>query len=234
MLLGRALSSRVAGSIRRYALAPHRPLHTTRPRLQYAFRPPGLVAKLWMRADGTPRSKLKGAIYTALATTSGLTLLSFADIVGEYDQVNYVLTSLVYIQFTDSAYSSVDFSDERSARNYFYDLCTSIPDQPESVFELIFNAIDEVQRNGGPAAVELHETLRKAADDVHAALRKIQTTDALQVGLEALKALDDTFARLYDLMTTYYGLEGENAFVKHSFVRDDKPTPRGSDYGTIG
>jgi hypothetical protein len=162
-----------------------------------------------------------------------LTLLSFADIVGEYDQVNYVLTSLVYIQFTDSAYNSVDFSDERSVRNYFYDLCTSIPDQPESDFELIFNAIDEVQRNGGPAAAELHQTLKKAADDVHAALRRIQSSDALQVGIEALKALDDTFDRLHDLIINHYGLDGDT-FVKHSFVREDKPTPRGSDYGTIG
>jgi len=213
---------------------PQRPLHTTRSRLQYAFRPPGRAAKLWFRADGTPRSKLRGAIYTALATTTVLTLLSFAEIVGEYDKVNYVLTSLVYIQFTDSAYNSVDFSDERSARNYFFDLCTSIPDQEEGVFEEIFNALDEVLRDGGPVAAELHATLRKAAEDVHAALRKIQTEEALQVGLEALKALDDAFIRLYDLMGTYYGLDGDKAFVKHSFVRDDKPPPRGSDYGTIG
>ncbi|KAH6869843.1 hypothetical protein BKA70DRAFT_1451705 [Coprinopsis sp. MPI-PUGE-AT-0042] len=134
---------------------------------------------------------------SVLATMSGLTLLR-PDIVRNFDQGNYVLTSLVYIQFTGSAYSSVDCSDEK--RPCFYHLCTSILDQPERVFELPFNSIDEVQQNGGPAATELHETLRKAADNVHAALRKIRNTDALQVGLEVRKALDNTCTRLYDLM----------------------------------
>ena len=143
-----------------------------------------------------------------------------------------MLTSLVYIQFTDSAYHSVDFSDGKSTRNYFFDLCTCIPDQEEGVFEVIFGAIDDVLRNGGPAAAELHDALRKAADDVHATLQKLGTEEAVHVGLEALKALDEAFGRMHDLMATHYGLEGH--FVKHSFSRDDKASPRGSDYGTIG
>ncbi|KAF6759648.1 hypothetical protein DFP72DRAFT_885622, partial [Ephemerocybe angulata] len=119
----------------------------------YPTRADGIVPKLWYKPDGTPRSKLKGAVFS-----------SALEIIEEYDQANFMLAFLVYAQRADATFTSLHPTFDASptpalARAYFYDMCAALPDAPPETLLEFFAAID--------AALDVaHEEILEAAEEV--------------------------------------------------------------------
>lgn len=93
----------------------------------YPTREAGWVAKVWFRPDGSPRSKLKGAVFVTLSTFTILMCSTGLDLIADYERVAFLLAYLVLAQQVDKTYSLHDFESLDSTKEYFYKLCRALP-----------------------------------------------------------------------------------------------------------
>ncbi|KAJ7336262.1 hypothetical protein DFH08DRAFT_749341 [Mycena albidolilacea] len=95
-----------------------------RPYYVQTARPATWSARLWFRADGTPRSKIRGLVITSVL--SGLVYATWSTllVVEALDYEHYLLSTLVHIQRVDYDYSTVPFTTSYTASvKYFAEMC---------------------------------------------------------------------------------------------------------------
>ncbi|KAF5338139.1 hypothetical protein D9611_014550 [Ephemerocybe angulata] len=207
----------------------------------YPTRADGLVPKIWYKPDGTPRSKLKGAVFTGLTVFSLLVFSSALEIIDEYDQANFMLAFLVYAQRADSTFTSLHPTFDSSptpalARAYFYDLCAALPDAPPETLLEFFAAID--------AALDVaHEEILEAAEevfvtfalDVRKELARIEKEGAMRAAYNVLSLLRLTIAALGE-MNEVVAVKGRGEFGSGlgGVLKKRGEERKGEEYESIG
>ncbi|KAF6749053.1 hypothetical protein DFP72DRAFT_1143362 [Ephemerocybe angulata] len=207
----------------------------------YPARADGLVPKIWYRPDGTPRSKLKGAVFAGLTVFSLLVFSSALEIIEEYDQANFMLAFLVYAQRADSTFTSLHPTFDASptpalAKAYFYDLCAALPDAPPETLLEFFAAID--------AAMDVaHEEILGAAEevfmtfalDVRRQLASIEKEGAMRAAYNVLSLLRLTIAALGE-MNEVVAVKGRGEFGSGlgGVLKKRGEERKGEEYESIG
>ncbi|EAU92500.1 hypothetical protein CC1G_00719 [Coprinopsis cinerea okayama7 len=241
MLLRRALNLRLAPCLPRNALVkfrPSRPLHTTQPtQYHYDPRPPGLGAKIWYRRDGQPRSKLTGALFVGSALFA-IAFLSAIDALDEYNQANYILLCLVFLQKTDITYATTDFTNGTETRNYFHALIRSVVDTSPDVIDEFFVEVDKVLQSGGSEAEQLYDLMRTCASEVHEMLKEIDPEiNSLNLGVLILRKMDERVLAVADVVQAFNGGDDAEKVFMYHLIRETHtkdPAARGQDYDSIG
>ncbi|KAK7046647.1 hypothetical protein R3P38DRAFT_2874963 [Favolaschia claudopus] len=118
-------------------------------------------ARVWYRADGTPRSKVRGLVIATIL--SGLLYATWSTllVVEALDYEHYLLSTLVHIQRVDYDYSTIPFATSYAASvQYFADMCAYLAhsegDISPEMLERFFNDI---------AAFDDSEPTRSESDD---------------------------------------------------------------------
>ncbi|KAJ7484765.1 hypothetical protein FB451DRAFT_1025467 [Mycena latifolia] len=159
-------------------------------------RPSTLGARIWFRADGTPRSKLRGLVLTSLL--SGLAYATWTTllVVEALDYEHYLLSTLVYIQRIDYDYATVSFADFDAALAYFEELCGYFGqgDVPQDMIAAFFRDLAVFG-----AREVVHGIVRDAAGAVHDVLAQSKGTDATETAVLVINLVDDAMLALIQL-----------------------------------
>ncbi|KAF7350421.1 hypothetical protein MVEN_01347100 [Mycena venus] len=159
------LRSVVLRSTPRLALRPPaRPAFLPLQARQYYVhtRPATWSSRIWYRADGTPRSKVRGLVITSVL--SGLLYATWTTllVVEALDYEHYLLSTLVHIQRVDYDYSTVPFATSYAASvEYFADMCAYLayrdgdvsPEMLERFFADVA-ALDDSDSSASPSDAE--------------------------------------------------------------------------------
>ncbi|TFK18152.1 hypothetical protein FA15DRAFT_649791 [Coprinopsis marcescibilis] len=242
MLLWRAVSPRAGIALRRNVIAPPRRfVHPSRPWNQHLnpIRPPGLLSKLYFRADGTQRSVIKGLFYGSLVGVVALTLWSVEDIISEYDTVNYVLTTLVYLQQVYAGHRDLDVSNHTATRDFFYGMVCAFPDTPQSVIDEFFVEIDRVLAVQSSEGQRIQQCMRDSVQEIGELVKELRQDrdDMFNVGLKILKAMDLSILTIVDLVREFRGEEDPDREFLYRTLKENKSktvTTRGQEYDSIG
>ncbi|KAJ6590614.1 hypothetical protein DFH09DRAFT_908225 [Mycena vulgaris] len=159
-------------------------------------RPASLGAKLWFRADGTPRSKVRGIIITSIL--SGLLYATWTTllVVEALDYEHYLLSTLVYIQRVDYDYATVSFANFRGALEYFAELCGYFG-QGDVSPEMLANFFRDVAAYADHDVV--HAIVRDAAGAVHDVLAQSKGADPTETAVVVINLVDDAMMALIQL-----------------------------------
>lgn len=170
--------------------------------------------------------------------TAALLALSTTNLITELDTTTYAFTCLIYIQKVDTKFGSIDLNSKTQVRNYFYELCTIVPDYPRSVVDKFFDEIDIVLRSNSPESLQLHEIMQKCAEEIHDLLAKIRAEEdnALQIAVHTLHVMDRSILDVGDVIQDYHGGEDEEK-TTFGFIKDSKAKDlanKEADYDSIG
>ncbi|KAJ6499515.1 hypothetical protein C8R47DRAFT_971414 [Mycena vitilis] len=163
-------------------------------------RPPTLGAKIWFRADGTPRSKVRGLVITSLL--SGLLYATWQTllVVEALDYEHYLLSTLVHIQRVDYDYAAVALDSYRGALDYFADMCAYLGqgDVPPEMLDTFFGDVvafeHDTQRRDAA-----HAIVRDAAEAVHGILAGSKGRDATETAARVVDVVDRAMLDLIEL-----------------------------------
>ena len=164
-------------------------------------------------------------------------VFAIVDLVGEYDEANYVLSFIIYAQQVDARYEKHDFNNLKSTRDYFYDLCCALPDASESIINTFFYAIDAINSAGQPDAInEIHSLMADFARELHQLLGKMKKENALETGVLTLQIMDEAIqgiGKVYEQVRAG-GDEGEKLVFSSIVKPASKDSHRGKEYESIG
>ncbi|KAJ7039786.1 hypothetical protein C8F04DRAFT_1032813 [Mycena alexandri] len=190
-------------------------LSSFRPLIRPSFRPPqrpyylfnntprpaSLGARIWLRRDGQPRSKVRGLVITSLL--SGLIYATWNTllVVEALDYEHYLLSTLVYIQRVDYDYSTVSFEGFKEALTYFSDMCAYFcqgDDVPQEMVDAFFRDVATFETD--PALRDtVHGIMRDAAAVVHDILAHSKGADATETAVLVINVVDEAMMRLIEL-----------------------------------
>ncbi|KAK7046637.1 hypothetical protein R3P38DRAFT_2874899 [Favolaschia claudopus] len=194
---------------------PHRPLPFPRVHAR-SYSLPSLrrpwSSRIWYRADGTPRSKVRGLLTTSLiisvlwsyATTKRLQFIS---------AFHSVVSALVRVQRVDTdAYASVDFTSYQSSLDYFHRLFNQeaqlISKDKADVHQKFFARLAALNDNSSPShdptkRDRAHAIVVEAAQQVHALLieAKFEHSSEGRVTASAFQILAVVFGAARQLTT---------------------------------
>ncbi|KAF7323875.1 hypothetical protein MKEN_00608900 [Mycena kentingensis (nom. inval.)] len=181
------------------------------------------AARLWFRRDGTPRSKLRGLVFTTILSAFLYATWSTLLVVEALDYEHYLLSTLVYIQRVDYDYTTVPIDEFPSALAYFADLCGYFALGESNVTPVMLAAFfADVQRlaDGEEGLREkIHAILREAAGAVHDVLAQSKGTDAVETAVAAINTLDAAMVLLIALSEEAGG-DGTETLIRLKRLRD--------------
>ncbi|KAJ7057845.1 hypothetical protein C8F01DRAFT_991558 [Mycena amicta] len=183
---------------------PARPSIQThrRPYLVYSPRPATWSARLWYRLDGSPRSKIRGLVFSALSFLSlSLKVWSTLLVVEALDYEHYLLSTLVYIQRVDYEYLSVPFSDLPRALAYFEELVGYFVqgDVPPEMLAAFFQDLGLLAESSGMHE-KIHTIIRESAGAVHELLLERKGEHPVDTAALAIDTLDTAMLALIVLV----------------------------------
>ncbi|KAK7031417.1 hypothetical protein R3P38DRAFT_814348 [Favolaschia claudopus] len=138
-------------------------------RYLHSSRPPYWSRTLWSRADGSPRSKLRGAMTLFILIGMANVAVSWSTHEKHLPFLyeNTTLTSLTNIRRIDSEqYSSVDFSSYLSSSDYYSLLTQCYPATKFDSFRPLLTFLEEADKMN-----EARSIMRTAAEQVHDILK---------------------------------------------------------------
>ncbi|KAJ6571697.1 hypothetical protein B0H19DRAFT_1130778 [Mycena capillaripes] len=213
----------------RHVLRSSLRLQSLRPALRPAFRPPQrpyymqtprpttLGAKIWFRADGTPRSKIRGLVITSLL--SGLLYATWQTllVVEALDYEHYLLSVLVHIQRVDYDYSTIAFDSYRGALAYFAEVCAYLGqgDVPPEMLDTFFDDVIAFEQDAERREAA-HAIVRDAAEAVHEILARSKGRDAAETAALVVDVVDRAMVGLIELAEDV----GEDAASKIKILRE--------------
>lgn len=174
----------------------------------------------------------------SLGAITGATFLVFysaADLLEDLEQANLILSILVQLLSVDTEFSSADFSDFRSTRQYFERLVSGrmLGHIPEETVVAFFNALENLPT---PLREEAHKELRSVCEDVHQFLQENRGQDLAEDGWKIVVRLNDTFVRLSELVEDTFD-DRFTEVLKAQKVSSQTPKDPGSkngDYNVVG
>ncbi|KAJ7755369.1 hypothetical protein DFH07DRAFT_743240 [Mycena maculata] len=170
----------------------------------YPARPASWGAQIWFRADGTPRSKLRGLVLTSLLAGALYATWSTLLVVEALDYERYLLTALVHIQRVDYDYTTAPLDGFAGALAYFADLAGyfCLGDvRPETLAAFFADLAQLAPGEGGEGlGARVHDLVRSAAEAVHGILAASKGADAAETAVLVIGIVDDAMLTLIELV----------------------------------
>ncbi|KAJ7237300.1 hypothetical protein B0H12DRAFT_1026412 [Mycena haematopus] len=159
-------------------------------------RPPTWSARIWFRADGTPRSKVRGLVITSVL--SGLLYATWSTllVVEALDYEHYLLSTLVHIQRVDYDYSTIPFAQSYVASvRYFEEMCAYLIYRDGDVSpEMLERFFADDQRR-----TRAHLLITAAAATVHDILARSKGAEPAETAALVLDVMDQALMGLIEL-----------------------------------
>ncbi|KAJ6516488.1 hypothetical protein C8R45DRAFT_246003 [Mycena sanguinolenta] len=159
-------------------------------------RPTTWSAKIWFRANGTPRRFVLGLVFSSLLSGILYTRWTIHRDLHKLGIMQDLVSSLVRIQCVDSTeFARVDFSSYRAAWNYFDRLGKQTPIPEALDMRLVGSLLEHTDKQD-----EAHAIMREAADSVHRLLAEGKNEwYPAKTGRRVVMALLDAGMKLFKL-----------------------------------
>ncbi|KAJ7512074.1 hypothetical protein B0H11DRAFT_1699041 [Mycena galericulata] len=181
---------------------PLRPLQRS---YYYAPRPASWGARIWFRADGTPRSKVRGLVITSLLAAALYATWNTLLVLEVLDYEHYLLSTLVYIQRVDYDYANAELDTFKGALTYFEELCGYFcqgnvrPEMLAAFFRDLAQFEGADAEGGEDLGAMVHALARDAAEAVHEILAASKGADAIETAAHVICIVDDAMLALIEL-----------------------------------
>ncbi|KAL0069479.1 hypothetical protein AAF712_003514 [Marasmius tenuissimus] len=198
-----------------------------------------LAQRAWYRKDGTPRSKIRGAVYTLIGSCIVLVSISALEVMEDLQDLIYQLVAMLQVQrVVYEDYNLVDFSDYRQTAEYFRSLSTPFlltaqeadEDTVDHFFDHLVNLDDETS---GQLKERVHVRMKEAATEVHHLVQGIKD-QPLESFQSVVKVMREA---LYEVITDVAVEADERVAALVKAFKDDPgkpPPPKGRGYELIG
>ncbi|KAF8189833.1 hypothetical protein K438DRAFT_1529247, partial [Mycena galopus ATCC 62051] len=160
-------------------------------------RPATWSARIWFRADGTPRSKVRGLVITSVL--SGLLYATWSTllVVEALDYEHYLLSTLVHIQRVDYDYSTVPFAHSYAASvEYFEEMCAYLAHREGDVSP---EMLERFFADKGHRRTRAHLLITAAAATVHDIIARSKGADPAETAAIVLDVMDQALMELLEL-----------------------------------
>jgi len=151
----------------------------SRSQLQALPRPNTWLAKIRFRVDGKPRSKLIALGFGALILLNSSLLYKLNNLIEGEERVQSFMARIIYIQYMDTTYDSVNFDDPISTQSYYEKLYRAFsPGSKEEIdkeIDIMMGIFKKDTEIGSKisAEVQAHHIMRSAAEKIHGAFREL-------------------------------------------------------------
>jgi len=188
---------RHAISLRRGSQLQRRFIHPSGSQIQPLPQPNTLLAKLRFRADGEPRSILRGLGYLNLVcilsywsyelvskTSDEIHEKSILEVEKKFEiLIARLMAKLIYILKTDATYDSVNFDDPISTRSYFVKFCLDVThtvseeEELNQTFKNLMSRIIMKTKDGSKQSAEgpIHLIMRSSSEKIHDIIREFNS-----------------------------------------------------------
>lgn len=193
-----------------------------RPTPRHLYQPIGQPytwrTRIWYRPDGTPRSKLKGALY---AVTAFSILVLFNSLQEASDEI-YLLSILVRVQRVDADFPSYDLSTSQGVIDCLSKIVSCLPSEVNREEVDTFN---DAIRHLMEATPQLHGNIREQLEGIHNLLIQHRNEDPLDTAEVLLQELRILGEYLMELSREAHGIA--------IGIKEQKPSDSDT-YGVVG
>ncbi|KAF8621728.1 hypothetical protein AX15_007529 [Amanita polypyramis BW_CC] len=195
----------------------------------FSARPNTLTARIWLRKDGTPRSKWKGVFYVFYALAVAL---------AELENQKNAIGILFRLQFVDVDFPSADLSTLQGAHSYLCSIyCAVVAKEKSPLVHLIFARCVEYmvsEQCNTEVRERLHRMACKTSEGIHLGLQKAKAKDEPieDIALAVVQLLAEQLGVLDEIVFSKSDQAGTVEIMKILASKD--PKGKSDDYDVVG